>query len=164
MNFGRSTTSRKLSYRYSDSWSKAKLSKYCLENVAFQTAHHHCGGGEFIALGDTEPVEFMLYLYFEARACFRYSRLLDRLETILKKSTTAPSLRSSAVRNAQRTTPPTCATKPLTESVFISKSNTRTHTQTSSIAPAHQPTAMIDLRGFFTPVAIRSALRISFAG
>jgi DNA polymerase III subunit epsilon len=24
----------------------------------------NCGGGEFIALGDTEPVEFMLYLYF----------------------------------------------------------------------------------------------------
>lgn len=69
---------------------------------------------EFIALGDTEPVEFLLYLYFgkteddlknfalrdlgiirtnnnanlsarftdgaEARACFHYSRLLDRLE------------------------------------------------------------------------------------
>ncbi len=46
------------------SWSKAKLIKYFLENVAFQTAHDHCGGGEFIALGDTEPVEFMLYLYF----------------------------------------------------------------------------------------------------
>src|SRR6202046_3037548 len=46
------------------SWSKAKLIKYFLENVAFQMAHDHCGGGGFIALGDTEPVEFMLYLYF----------------------------------------------------------------------------------------------------
>jgi DNA polymerase III subunit epsilon len=46
------------------SWAKAKLIKYFLENVAFQTAHDHCGGGEFVALGDTEPVEFMLYLYF----------------------------------------------------------------------------------------------------
>ena len=95
--------------------SKAKLIKYFLANVTFKTAHDHCGGGEFIALGDTEPVEFMLYLYFgkteddlknfalrdlgiirtnknanlsarftdeaEARACFHYSRLLDRLET-----------------------------------------------------------------------------------
>jgi DNA polymerase III subunit epsilon len=97
------------------SWSKAKLIKYFLANVTFQTAHDYCGGDEFIALGDTEPVEFMLYLYFgktegdlknfalrdlgiirtnkhanlsarftdeaEARACFHYSRLLDRLET-----------------------------------------------------------------------------------
>jgi DNA polymerase III subunit epsilon len=94
------------------SWSKAKLIKYFRSNVTFKTAHDHCGGDEFIALGDTEPVEFMLYLYFgktmddlknfalrdlgvihtnknanlsarftdeaEARACFHYSRLLDR--------------------------------------------------------------------------------------
>jgi DNA polymerase III subunit epsilon len=97
------------------SWSKAKLIKYFLANVTFKTAHDYCGGSEFIALSDTEPVEFMLYLYFgkmeddlknfalrdlgiirtnknanlsarftdeaEARACFHYSRLLDRLET-----------------------------------------------------------------------------------
>jgi DNA polymerase III subunit epsilon len=97
------------------SWSKVKLIKYFLANVTFKTAHDHCSGGEFIALGDTEPVEFLLYLYFgkteddlknfalrdlgiirtnknanpsarftdeaEARACFHYSRLLDRLET-----------------------------------------------------------------------------------
>jgi DNA polymerase-3 subunit epsilon len=97
------------------SWSKAKLIKYFLATVTFKTAHAYCGGGEFVALGDTEPVEFMLYLYFgktegdlknfalrdlgiirtnknanlsarftdeaEARACFHYSRLLDRLET-----------------------------------------------------------------------------------
>ena len=46
------------------SWSKAKLIKYFLANVTFKTAHDYCGGDEFIALGDTEPVEFMLYLYF----------------------------------------------------------------------------------------------------
>jgi DNA polymerase-3 subunit epsilon len=46
------------------SWSKAQLIKYFLANVTFETAHLHCGGDEFIALGDTEPVEFMLYLYF----------------------------------------------------------------------------------------------------
>jgi DNA polymerase-3 subunit epsilon len=46
------------------SWSKAKLIEYFIGNVTFETAHDHCGGGEFVALGDTEPVEFMLYLYF----------------------------------------------------------------------------------------------------
>src|SRR4029077_10177046 len=97
------------------SWPKAKIVEYFLSRVAFDTAHEYCGGEEFIALGETEPVEFMLYLYFgkteddlknfalrdlgiirtnknanlsarftdaaEARACFHYSRLLDRLET-----------------------------------------------------------------------------------
>jgi DNA polymerase-3 subunit epsilon len=96
------------------SWPKAKLAQYYLASVTFTTAHDYCGGTEFIALGDTEPVEFLLYLYFgkteddlknfalrdlgiirtnknanlsarfsdgaEARACFHYSRLLDRLE------------------------------------------------------------------------------------
>jgi DNA polymerase III subunit epsilon len=49
------------------SWSKAELIKYFLANVAFITAHDCCGGNEFIALGDTEPVEFMLYLYSVSR-------------------------------------------------------------------------------------------------
>jgi DNA polymerase III subunit epsilon len=96
------------------SWPKAKLIEYFLTNVTFTTAYDSCGGREFIALGDTDPVEFLLYLYFgktendlknfalrdlgimrtnknailsarfsdeaEARACFHYSRLLDRLE------------------------------------------------------------------------------------
>jgi DNA polymerase-3 subunit epsilon len=96
------------------SWPKAALAAYFLANVSYKMAHDHCGGDDFIALGDTEPVEFMLYLYFgktendlknfalrdlgvirinksaslsarftdetEARACFHYSRLLDRLE------------------------------------------------------------------------------------
>jgi DNA polymerase-3 subunit epsilon len=57
------------------SWSKAQLIKYFRANVTFKTAHDHCGGGEFIALGDTEPVEFMLYLYFgRPRTISRTSR------------------------------------------------------------------------------------------
>jgi DNA polymerase-3 subunit epsilon len=46
------------------SWPKAKLVEYFLTNVAFTTAHDSCGGHEFIALGETEPIEFLLYLYF----------------------------------------------------------------------------------------------------
>jgi DNA polymerase III subunit epsilon len=46
------------------SWPKAKLVEYFLSRVPFNTAHEYCGGGEFIALCDTEPVEFLLYLYF----------------------------------------------------------------------------------------------------
>jgi DNA polymerase-3 subunit epsilon len=96
------------------SWAKAKLVEYFLEQVPFEVAAGHCGASTFIALHDTRPLEFMLYLYFgkterdlknfalrdlgilptnkessfqarfadgdEARACFHYSRLLDRLE------------------------------------------------------------------------------------
>ena len=88
--------------------------EHFLANVSFAEAYEHCGGEKFVALGDTEPVEFLLYLYFgktedglknftlrdlgilrtnkntrpsarftdesEARACFHYSRLLNRLE------------------------------------------------------------------------------------
>jgi DNA polymerase III subunit epsilon len=119
-----------------NSWSKAKLIECFLANVSFSAAYEHCGGGEFVALGDTEPVEFLLYLYFgkteddlknfalrdlgilrtnknanpsarftdesEARACFHYSRLLDRLE-----------LRSEAVHHAAIASilgGPTCTT------------------------------------------------------
>ena len=46
------------------SWPKAKLVEYFLQTSPFNTAHEYCGGKEFIALGDTEPVEFLLYLYF----------------------------------------------------------------------------------------------------
>jgi DNA polymerase III subunit epsilon len=46
------------------SWAKPKLIEYFLVNISFAGACEHCGGGEFIALGDTEPVEFLLYLYF----------------------------------------------------------------------------------------------------
>ena len=37
------------------SWAKVKLIKYFLENVAFQTAHVHCGGGEFVRLVTQSP-------------------------------------------------------------------------------------------------------------
>lgn len=46
------------------SWAKGKVVDYYLANVSFETAYHHCGGDDFIALGDTAPVEFLLYLYF----------------------------------------------------------------------------------------------------
>jgi DNA polymerase III subunit epsilon len=100
------------------SWAKAKLIEHFLANVSFAAAYEHCGGRNFVALGDVEPVEFLLYLYFgktkddlknftlrdlgllrtnknaspsarftdesEARACFHYSRLLNRLELRLE--------------------------------------------------------------------------------
>ncbi len=96
------------------SWSKPKLIEFFVAEIAFMTAFEHCGGEGFIALDNTRPIEFLLYLYFgkteddlknfalrdlelirtnkqtsfsarftdsdEARACFHYSRLLDRLE------------------------------------------------------------------------------------
>lgn len=46
------------------SWPKAKLMEYYLANLPFGTAFQHCGGEAFIALSDTEPLEFLLYLYF----------------------------------------------------------------------------------------------------
>lgn len=96
------------------SWAKPKLVEYFLAHVPFEAAADHCGAAGFIALHDTRPLEFLLYLYFgkterdlknfalrdlgvlhtnkessfqarfadgeEAKACFHYSRLLDRLE------------------------------------------------------------------------------------
>jgi DNA polymerase-3 subunit epsilon len=96
------------------SWPKPKLIEYFLNTVPFATAFEHCGGDRFVALDNTRPVKFLLYLYFgktadnlknfalrdlgilrtnkassfsarfsdgdEARACFHYSHLLDRLE------------------------------------------------------------------------------------
>lgn len=46
------------------SWAKGKVVEYYLANVPFATAYQHCDGDDFIALGDTGPVEFLLYLYF----------------------------------------------------------------------------------------------------
>ena len=46
------------------SWPKGKLTEYYLANLSFGTAFQRCGGEAFIALGDTEPLEFLLYLYF----------------------------------------------------------------------------------------------------
>ena len=96
------------------SWSKPKFIEYFLAHIPFAVAAQHCGGKQFIALDNTAPVAFLLYLYFgkteddlknfalrdlgilrtnretsfsarfadgaEARACFHYSQLLDRLE------------------------------------------------------------------------------------
>jgi DNA polymerase-3 subunit epsilon len=98
------------------SWSKAKLADHVFSRLTFDTAYIYGGGREFVALGDIEPIEFLLYLYFgktqgdlknfalrdlgilrtnknanfsarfsdgeEARACFAYSRLLDRLDIV----------------------------------------------------------------------------------
>ncbi|WP_316186197.1 MULTISPECIES: exonuclease domain-containing protein [unclassified Bradyrhizobium] len=46
------------------SWSKSKLIEYFLANVPFEVAAQHCGGKNFIALHNTRPIEFLLYLYF----------------------------------------------------------------------------------------------------
>jgi DNA polymerase-3 subunit epsilon len=96
------------------SWAKPKLIEYFLAEVPFADAAKHCGGERFIALANTRPIEFLLYLYFgkteddlknfalrdlgilrtnkassfsarftdgdEARACFYYSQMLDRLQ------------------------------------------------------------------------------------
>ena len=96
------------------SWSKPVLLDYFVARVPFDLAVKHCGGDRFIALDNTQPIEFLLYLYFgkttddmknfalrdlgilrtnkessfsarfvdgdEARACFHYSQVLDRIE------------------------------------------------------------------------------------
>ncbi|WP_441280417.1 exonuclease domain-containing protein [Tardiphaga sp. 862_B3_N1_1] len=46
------------------SWSKPRLIEFFLTGVPFSTAFEHCGGHRFVALDDTGPVEFLLYLYF----------------------------------------------------------------------------------------------------
>jgi DNA polymerase III subunit epsilon len=95
------------------SWSKPKLIEFFVTHIEFGNAIQHCGGERFIALHNTRPIEFLLYLYFgkteddlknfalrdlgiigtnkqksfsarftdsdEARACFHYSQVLDRL-------------------------------------------------------------------------------------
>jgi DNA polymerase-3 subunit epsilon len=96
------------------SWSKPVLLDYFVARIPFELAVKHCGGDRFIALDNTLPIEFLLYLYFgkttedlknfalrdlgilrtnressfsarfadgdEARACFHYSQVLDRIE------------------------------------------------------------------------------------
>lgn len=46
------------------SWAKPKLADYFLAQVPFATAAQHCRGEDFVALENTGPVEFLLYLYF----------------------------------------------------------------------------------------------------
>jgi DNA polymerase III subunit epsilon len=46
------------------SWSKPKFVDYYLEQIPFSVAAQHCGAHKFIALHHTQPIEFLLYLYF----------------------------------------------------------------------------------------------------
>lgn len=46
------------------SWSKGKLIDYYLDQIPFSVASQHCGAHKFIALDNTRPIEFLLYLYF----------------------------------------------------------------------------------------------------
>lgn len=46
------------------SWSKPKLVAFFLDRVPFATALRHCGGDSFVALDNTGPIAFLLYLYF----------------------------------------------------------------------------------------------------
>jgi DNA polymerase III subunit epsilon len=46
------------------SWAKPKLIEYFLARIPFSAAAEHCVGSNFIALDNTRPIEFMLYLYF----------------------------------------------------------------------------------------------------
>jgi DNA polymerase-3 subunit epsilon len=95
------------------SWSKPKLIDYFLQHVPFAAAAEYGLAEDYVAMANTKPVEFLLYLYFgkthedlksfalrdlgivhvndassfkarfqdasEARACFHYSQLIDRL-------------------------------------------------------------------------------------
>lgn len=46
------------------SWSKPVLLDYLVTKIPFDVAVEHCGGEGFIALDNTRPIEFLLYLYF----------------------------------------------------------------------------------------------------
>jgi DNA polymerase-3 subunit epsilon len=46
------------------SWPKPRLIEHFLDSVPFSVAVEHCGGDEFVALDNTRPIEFLLYLYF----------------------------------------------------------------------------------------------------
>ena len=46
------------------SWSKGKLIDYFLDQIPFSVAAQHCGAHKFIALDNTRPIEFLLYLNF----------------------------------------------------------------------------------------------------
>lgn len=95
------------------SWAKAKLLAYVHDSVSFADSSLYAEADDYIVLGNTEPLAFLLYLYFgkthddlksfalrdlgvirtndasgfkarfgdaaEARACFYYSRWIDRI-------------------------------------------------------------------------------------
>lgn len=46
------------------SWSKPKLVEYFLSRVPSDDAFAHCGADHFVAVDNTRPIEFLLYLYF----------------------------------------------------------------------------------------------------
>ena len=46
------------------SWSKPALVNFFVAAIPFDLAAKHCGAGGFIALDNTRPIEFLLYLYF----------------------------------------------------------------------------------------------------
>ena len=46
------------------SWAKPKLVDYFLTKIPFSTAFEFCEGDRFVALANTQPIKFLLYLYF----------------------------------------------------------------------------------------------------
>ncbi|MGL3214233.1 hypothetical protein [Bradyrhizobium sp. BR 1433] len=46
------------------SWSKQVFVDFFVARIPFAVAVEHCGGESFVALADTRPIEFLLYLYF----------------------------------------------------------------------------------------------------
>jgi DNA polymerase III subunit epsilon len=46
------------------SWAKPKLIDFYLSSISFGTASEFCAGDRFVALANTRPIEFLLYLYF----------------------------------------------------------------------------------------------------
>lgn len=46
------------------SWAKQRLIEYFISSISFRTAYDYCGGDRFVALANTQPIEFLLYLYF----------------------------------------------------------------------------------------------------
>ncbi|GLH78326.1 hypothetical protein SSBR45G_32350 [Bradyrhizobium sp. SSBR45G] len=46
------------------SWSKPALADFFLSTIPFDAAARHCGAASFVALDNTRPIEFLLYLYF----------------------------------------------------------------------------------------------------
>jgi DNA polymerase III subunit epsilon len=46
------------------SWAKPNLIDFYLSSISFETASEFCAGDRFVALANTRPIEFLLYLYF----------------------------------------------------------------------------------------------------
>ena len=99
---------------FRQSWNKPRLLEHVVSRICFEDAAMHGQATQFVALTNTEPLAFLLYLYFgkthedlktfalrdlgiirvndaaqfkarfedagEARACFYYSQLIDRLD------------------------------------------------------------------------------------